>query len=516
VVFRLDASQSLGIGHLVRCLRIASEMRARGTSVHFVLSHFAQDWSGRLVESGFPVHYLQHQGAEECRCGGNHEWQPEKIWDGNLQERDAREFSALIKTLNISLIVLDHYGLDVVWEQAVSAGAETLVVIDDLANRRHDCDILVDYNFAKETRRYEELVPSKTKLMLGVKYAPLTEEHFPHDQIIFAERPIRRVFISMGGGMGMGFLVEIVTAVAQTFRSDVEIRVVLPFNAAASRKIMALIPNKNVEFLAPLPTLVGEYRAADLAIGAAGVAALERMALGVPSVTLITADNQVSPAEGMSIYTGETFLDARGKFAMSELKNSLIATAQARVAMQERAFLNQFLIDRFGLTRLVRAILPTSPLKMVVRQAKQTDCATYLIWANDPQVRLNSISQDQVETASHVRWFRHAISSTDMILYVGELDGLPFGQVRFQKEKNDWWLSYSIDCDFRGLGLGRDLIEMALTKFAAANPKTDVHGVVKIGNKASIKVLQSTGFVASSSNEDRGDLSVFTWANCHS
>jgi RimJ/RimL family protein N-acetyltransferase len=102
-----------------------------------------------------------------------------------------------------------------------------------------------------------------------------------------------------------------------------------------------------------------------------------------------------------------------------------------------------------------------------------------------------------------------------MILYVGEIDGLPLGQVRFQKKRHEWWLSYSIDDDFRGLGLGRQLIGMALAQFATVHPKTAVFGVVKKGNQASIKVLESSGFVFSSSTKVGGEISVFTGGNFH-
>lgn len=505
----------MGIGHLVRCLRIATEMRKSGISVVFVLSHFAKDWSGRLVERGFPIYYANHQGEESCDCDESSSSHPEIVWNAKLQELDAMDFASLCKTLEISVVVVDHYGLDAVWERTVSKSVAKLVVLDDLANRRHDCDILVDYNFSERASRYEGLVPSKARVLLGVKYAPLTEEHFWHDRLAINHDGIRRVFISMGGGVSAGALAKVVSTAAEIFNSDVEIRVILPFKGALPSEIRTRIPHQNVKYFSPLPTLVEEYRAADLAIGAAGVAALERMALGVPSVTLVTADNQVSSAEGMAIQTGETFLDARDSLNQNDFSHALLEALRGHSQMRERALSNKYLVDRFGLKRLVLAILPTSSSEISIREAVQEDCATYLIWANDPQVRLNSLTQEKVAIAAHVGWFGQALSSSDTLLYVGELEGLPIGQVRFHKEQFDWWLSYSIDDDFRGRGLGRHLIKMALMKFSAAHPNTAVYGVVKNGNKASIKILETTGFVVSSSTDSDRDLKYFIWDYFH-
>lgn len=513
MAFRLDASHSIGIGHLVRCLRIATEMRKSGISVSFVLSHFSKDWSGRLYESGFPTYFLNHQNDQNCSCVDPENSRPELVWSAKSQELDAREFAALSRTLNISTVVIDHYGLDIVWEQAVSKILERLVVIDDLANREHDCDILVDYNFSSKANRYEALVPSRTKLMLGPKYAPLTEEHFRQDRPDVSHTGIRRVFISMGGGIGPGLLKKVVATAAVTFSADVEIRVMLPLRGDSSNKLGTLIPQQNVKFFSPLPTLVEEYRIADLAIGAAGVAAFERMVLGTPSVTLLTADNQVSSAEGMSLQTSETFLDARGQFSESDFRSALLEAVQEHALIRERADLNKYLVDRFGLARLVRAVLPTSSSEISIRQAVQEDCATYFHWANDSQVRQSSLTQEAVAIATHVSWFRQAISSPDTLLFVGESGSLPIGQVRFHKENFEWWLSYSIDKDFRGRGLGRTLIQLALMKFSAAHPNTAVYGVVKNGNNASIKLLEATGFVVSHSNDEHRDLKLFIWDN---
>jgi len=161
VVFRADASVDIGTGHVMRCLALASLLRRRGTELLFV----GQNLEGGLfdlIESwGIPTVKL-NPGA------GNFDW-----------EVDARLAVEAIASRwgGVDWIVADHYGIEESWERAVRRVSSKILVIDDLADRRHDADLLVDQNLLDGFKeRYSDLVPANCRKLLGASYAILRPE----------------------------------------------------------------------------------------------------------------------------------------------------------------------------------------------------------------------------------------------------------------------------------------------------------------------------------------------------
>lgn len=175
VVIRADASETIGSGHIMRCLTLAERLRLKGAEVSFI----CRDFSGNLVEhirnKGFKVHLLSKVGGENLSVQSN----GKQKWLGTDWNKDADEAIAVLAKYKkkIDLIIVDQYGIDYKWQSRIRAMTQKIMVIDDLANRRHACDILLDQNFFEyPSARYSYLVPQNCRMLLGPHYALLRSE----------------------------------------------------------------------------------------------------------------------------------------------------------------------------------------------------------------------------------------------------------------------------------------------------------------------------------------------------
>lgn len=148
VVFRADASVNIGTGHIMRCLALAEEMRSRGSIVEFACIPL----KGNLIEiiklAGFMCHTLLHLKDVVYSSG---DW-----------------------------LIVDHYGIDAKWETLMRKKFRNIMVVDDLYNRAHNCDVLLDYNFhaMQKVDLYQQWVMKNIKFerLYGSQYVLLNKE----------------------------------------------------------------------------------------------------------------------------------------------------------------------------------------------------------------------------------------------------------------------------------------------------------------------------------------------------
>lgn len=172
VAFRVDASVQMGSGHFMRCLTLAETLRERGVDTHFVCREHAGNLIGLLVRKGMPVAVLPVTGTRAPSNGDDY-----AAWLGATPADDAEQTIAAISGAKPDWLVVDHYGLDIDWEQRLRPHAARLLVIDDLASRHHDCDVLLDQNYSPEAdQRYAGLLTPLCKMLLGPQYALLRKE----------------------------------------------------------------------------------------------------------------------------------------------------------------------------------------------------------------------------------------------------------------------------------------------------------------------------------------------------
>ncbi|MHA7579395.1 UDP-2,4-diacetamido-2,4,6-trideoxy-beta-L-altropyranose hydrolase [Paenibacillus vandeheii] len=279
VIIRSNASSRLGTGHVKRCLTLAILMRGKlDADILFVCNADLPDILKKEIQAnGFLVHLL----SEEDRVS-------------NDIERDAQE-TILALNGRCDLLIVDHYGLDIQWEQKLRPYTDRILIVDDLANRKHDCDILLDQNLYSNLQyRYDDLVHKNTKKFLGPGYALLQNDFFELGENANVRKRCEKVLVNFGGSDPTNELAKMLPVVLSEVGKRLEfILVAGPANLLKEklRAMFSLIPH--VQFYEE-HNMAELLSWADIAIGAGGVSMWERCFMGVPAMVISVADNQIA------------------------------------------------------------------------------------------------------------------------------------------------------------------------------------------------------------------------------
>lgn len=312
---RVDSSVEIGIGHAMRCLTLANRLKKDGHQVAFISRGAEGDCITLIEQQGFVVYTLP-----PC---------DDSLWNfvAEYWEKDAYETIEILKQYNVEKLIIDHYSIDIKWEQLIRPFVKSIMVIDDLANRKHDCDILLDQNFylGMETR-YEGLVPSSAKMLLGPSYALLRDEFIEAKK---HKKPfngkIERLFIFFGGSDPTNETEKVLLAIKpiiEQYKLVVDV-VVGNSNPNKSKIKQICYGIDNAHYHCQVSNIAELMAQADLAIGSGGANILERIYLTLPSIIIIIADNQIQTTFDVC-YTGSALYFAEsGEYSNNDLLSEL-------------------------------------------------------------------------------------------------------------------------------------------------------------------------------------------------
>jgi len=293
VFFRTDASRLIGTGHVMRCLTLAEYLTRRGVEVGFVCRELPGHLCDLVEDRGFRVKHLPGPDQDSSDVDPN----DYRRWLAVPWQRDAEETKAVLERSGAGSdwLVVDHYGLDVRWERAVRERAKHLMVIDDLADRSHDCDLLLDQNFYLDfEHRYDKLTPKRCRRLLGPAYALLRPEFF---EIRRTLRPrdgrIKRVLVFYGGCDVTGETLKTLRGVMRLRPKGVDFDFVLGTANETAVRIRKLASEwSGVACHTNVSRMAEMMGRADLAFGGGGTTTWERCFLGLPAAAVELADNQ--------------------------------------------------------------------------------------------------------------------------------------------------------------------------------------------------------------------------------
>jgi UDP-2,4-diacetamido-2,4,6-trideoxy-beta-L-altropyranose hydrolase len=291
VAFRADASLEIGTGHVMRCLTLARALRERGHACLFISREHAGNLLKLISEEGFVVHALP----------AGSEFDSELVhakWLGASQAEDALACKGVLESWCPDWLVVDHYALDHRWEISVRPVGCRVLVIDDLADRQHSCDVLLDQTFGRSTTDYTSKVPSSAKLLCGAQYALLRSEFLEWRNYSLERRNtarLKNILISMGGIDKENATEKVLDALRKCpLPRDCRITVVMgrmaPWLSEVEEKARQMAWPTSVK--ADINNMAEIMAESDLAIGAAGATIWERSCLGLPTIMMILADNQ--------------------------------------------------------------------------------------------------------------------------------------------------------------------------------------------------------------------------------
>jgi UDP-2,4-diacetamido-2,4,6-trideoxy-beta-L-altropyranose hydrolase len=471
-IFRTDASVSIGGGHVRRCLVLADALAEAGWAVSFICSAAARTIVPALGRRGFTlVEPATFDHAAPVQC---------------------------------ALLVVDDYKLDATFEAACRPWAARILVIDDLADRRHDCDVLIDQSPGRGRDAYAGLVPEHCEFLLGPSYALIDPRFRAARRQRRTIGKVERIFVNFGttdaanasaialdalGRAKLGAAVDLLLGGAAPHLAALRTRIV----AGA----MPALVHVDVDDVASL------MRRADLAIGAGGVGALERCALGVPSAILTVAPNQMANATalgaaGAALYLGD--IGARPATEIAKALQALVADPARRRAMSAAA---AQLVDGYGAARVRASCYAPQRAKdgrvVSLRQASFADAAAMLAWQSVPGIRQYARNPAAPTANEHERWLRAKLDDPDCIFNIVLHGSEPVGVLRFDRivAANAFEVSILIAAERQGSGIGGCALELGRQLL----PNERIVAAIHPDNAASIHMFERAGYRASRPGE---------------
>jgi len=301
IVFRTDANQQIGSGHFMRCLTLADELRRSHADICFVVRALPLPLQQMLTDRGFQCIALpKTEGTQET------DELPHAAWLTTSQAKDAKQTMAALGAVKWDWLVVDHYALDHRFETPLRKLCKNIMVIDDLADRMHNCDMLLDQNLGRTAKDYEGLIAPGTLKFIGPIYA-LIRHDFAHLRKRSLNKRLqpqfKKLLITMGGVDKDNVSCRVMQALCQCEKlpKDLQIKVVMGADAPYLDMVQAqarLMPWPT-KVLVNIKDMAQIMIDSDLCIGAAGSTAWERCCLGLPTIQLTLALNQLSAANAL-------------------------------------------------------------------------------------------------------------------------------------------------------------------------------------------------------------------------
>lgn len=297
VLIRADASKKIGTGHIMRCLTLANELKKQGEHAIFCSRHLTESLKNTILVSGHQLIRLENEDDSDSREVVDQY----SSWLETSQNFDADEMLGKIELKQVDWVIVDHYALDSIWHHKIKDNNEhvKILVINDLFDKTHDCDLFLNQNIIfNENSVYENYLGSNVDKLLGPKYALLRDEFIRYrSKAEIRTYGVKNVLVFFGG-------IDINNTTGKTLSAltkidDQRLSVEAVIGAAHPRiddlrdqcKSQGFNLNVQVDNMAELMCW------ADLSIGASGSASWERCCLGLPSIIISLADNQIAIAE---------------------------------------------------------------------------------------------------------------------------------------------------------------------------------------------------------------------------
>lgn len=477
VAFRADASLTIGTGHVIRCLTLARELQTRGHDCRFI----CRDLPGGLgaqVAAEFPLALLPAPEGPAPEGPPDH-----AAWAGVGWAQDAAETRAAIA--DADWLVVDHYAFDARWQRAARPDGARVMVLDDLADRPHTCDLLLDQNLGRDGADYDALLPDHAERLIGPRHALLRPEFAAARPAALVRRgvPLRHLLIAPGGvdaGNVTGLCLTALAALPLPpgFRVTVALGPTAPHLAALRAMVLPF----------PCTVLAGADMAAamtdaDLCIGAAGGSAWERCAMGLPTLQLVLADNQRTGAAALAAAGAAVPLGAPDAGLPDRLATALVALSDpAPLAAIAKSAAR--ITDGRGAARVADAM--ETPLAL--RPATLADAEPVWHWrAALPASHFRAGPNPPL--ADHLRWWARALDTPDRVLLMaGSL-----AHLRLDRTGDSAAVSILLAPQARGRGLGLRLLAL-LEPLARRHGLRQLTAEAAADNPASCALFRAAGY----------------------
>jgi UDP-2,4-diacetamido-2,4,6-trideoxy-beta-L-altropyranose hydrolase len=462
---RVDAAPAIGGGHVMRCLALADALAEEGWTITFAVTPETPQTVAALRESAYG-------------------------WISLSSSDDPAVFKAAI-TGGCDLLVIDHYGLDSHYEAACRGFAKRILVIDDLADRNHDCDILLDPTLGRDVNVYQGRIPESAHIFAGPLYALLRPSFAAvRSEGLRQRTTVRRILFSMGAtdaGSHLAPLLEAASGLAS------EIDVVVGSSARDLARVRTVAGKLRARVHIDTSNVASLMANADIAVLAAGTTTSEAACLGLAMVLLVAAGNQVEIAQAMA-KRGAAVV-AKSPADAVTLASQLIADSDRRIKMSRAA---SSVCDGLGARRMAIFLCPERDSEgrtVTLRPVSAGDADLILTWQEDPKTRRFARNPAVPTRPEHDLWLAQKLMDSNSVMHIVMCADKPAGLLRLDHSEASakYEVSIVIAPDQHGRGIGIAALRLARRLM----PMQDFSAYVLPGNEASRRLFDRAGYKAS-------------------
>ena len=474
LLIRADASREIGTGHVMRCFALAQAWKMAGGRAAFILAQGVPEIEGRLKDDGFSVHHITASPGSEM---------------------DAALTAKLAGSLGACFIVVDGYQFDGAYQKALVDAGEHLLFIDDYGHAKfYRADLVLNQNIYANEGLYRDR-DRETGLLLGPDYVLLRRE-FWRWRGWRRSNPERggKILVTLGGSDPDNVTMKIIDALQNLDACDVEVVVIVGGSNSHVDSLRAAsnaskIPMELLKNASNMPELMAW---ADIAIISGGTTSYETSFMGLPSLIVAIAKNQIPVAEKMAEIKAAVNLGWHTDLTREKIRMAFMDLADCRASRDSFSRIGCKLVDGRGCSRVIRIILERM---ITVRDAVAGDCNLIFQWANDIDTRAASFSSGKISLEEHRNWLSDRLSDANCLLLIcSDGQGNPLGIVRFDISKDEATVSINLAPHVRGKGWASFIIIRTTDELFKRRNVSRVNAFIKPENQRSVRAFERAGF----------------------
>jgi UDP-2,4-diacetamido-2,4,6-trideoxy-beta-L-altropyranose hydrolase len=485
LLIRADAGIAMGAGHVMRCLALAQAWQDAGGRAVFVMAQA-------------PAAIEQRLRSESCEVVG--------ISAQAGSEDDSRKTIRLAREQNAEWVVVDGYQFEPDYQRLLKAAGLKVLFVDDYGHaHRYFADVVLDQNVAADESLYQSREPY-ARLLLGLRYCLLRREFASwRDWKRDIPKVGRRVLVTMGGSDPENVTARVIQALSLVKRKRLGAVVALGGSNPYFEALQSAAGQNGITLRTNVSNMAELMAEADVAISAAGSTCWELCLLGLPALLIDVAANQKAVAReldrlGCAIHLGD--LESTSATKIAKQLEKLLGSQDLRRSLSQRS---RELVDGAGAKRVASIVRGNCGLR--IRPACPDDARMLWEWANDPEVRAASFSQEFIPWETHVAWFTRKLRDQQTFIFVGEdEEGKSVGQIRFDPTPDgDLEIGISVAKASRGRGLASLLIKLGVDAVYGKAGEKRMHAFVRANNQASVHAFEKAGFRKVGNTNVRGN-----------
>lgn len=488
---RADASEKLGVGHVMRCLALSKELIEQKHEVIFISRDVNSFISGLINIQGCSLLQIN----TELPLGSK----LESEYIVQLINRDYIVFKE-------DWFIIDHYSLDYKFESVLKNLFTNILVIDDLADRFHDCSLLLDTGLDDSKKdRYRYLIPHSAIRLLGPEYALLRQEFTDVRETldVRGEEDIQNIFVCFGGTDPSNETQKIIEALEPCLNDLNQVKVILGKTNPHINELISLYGNNNkLRFLIQPDSIAVEMSSSDLAICSGGSMTWERYSLGLPGIVIAIADNQLEVAQQGHLLELDEFIGLSKTVRVEDVTQTFKRIIKSKRWLQNARRKAMMIVDGKGVSRVVEFLnMKENPLEL--RDVGQED--VFWMWEcrNEVEARKSSIHTAKINFNEHIKWVEQSKSMLNRKVMIAFSGIQKIAVVRLDRDDGNATISLNVAKEHRGKGNALKILkELEVTAIEWDSNIHTLQAIIKKENTISLKTFIKAGFKECSENDE--------------